>query len=108
MFTGDKINNIKTLPVRYGINTTRNLIIILGIISVAILFSGYFLFNVFPLHHVIIISIFTLLITYYYFDLTKKGKNFDQKFLCNVIVDGEYVLLGVIALISLLIFNLLV
>ena len=46
--------------------------------------------------HAMMVGAFALMMGFIYVRLLGRGS--DLKFLCNVIVDGEYVLLGVVAL----------
>ncbi|RKX90945.1 MAG: hypothetical protein DRP84_12340 [Spirochaetes bacterium] len=93
---GDKIEGIITIPIKYGIKNSKYIILFLHVLSVLILISGYFIANFSPLLVLAIIIIISILTAFYYINIEKDT---DKKFLCNVIVDGEYVILGVLALI---------
>ncbi len=92
---GDKIHNIQTFPVKYGIKKTKDIIIILNFLSLSVLLIGFIL-NLLPIG-VSLIGIFTLFMGFLYIYLL--NKKFDIKLLCEVIVDGEYILLGIISFI---------
>jgi 4-hydroxybenzoate polyprenyltransferase len=85
---GDKIHRIYTIPIKFGIKKTRNIILILNFISFVIL--PLFSLSMLTLAVSIVALLFGLL---YYFKINKK---IDMKFLCNVVVDGEYVILGLV------------
>jgi len=91
---GDSIHNIETLPVRAGIGRSKRVITGLNVLSLLILFTGVLLDSVPP--RATVVGAFALMMGILYVRLLSSGC--DLKFLCNVIVDGEYVLLGVVAL----------
>jgi 4-hydroxybenzoate polyprenyltransferase len=93
---GDKIYNVTTIPVYLGLYKTKILLYILNTILGLFLIASVFLGWLPPSAHVINIS--TL---YGYFYIYRIGKN-NIRFLCDVIVDGEYFVIGFLAFVSVL------
>lgn len=88
---GDKIYNIQTIPVRYGIEKSKYIILMLNILTLLIFVFGIFM-KMLPFY-VFFIGLFAFFMGILYIYLIDR---YDINFLCNVIVDGEYVLLGLI------------
>lgn len=96
---GDKKENVRTIPVSLGIKKTKSLLYFLNIIiSVIIILSV--LYGVLP-----ILAYFLLLSSVYahiYIYLFDK-KNINKDFLCDIVIDGEYILIGIYIFIGTLI-----
>ncbi len=88
---GDKVYGINTFPVKYGIKHTQQLLWSLNFILLAIYLI---LFEIFSLE-----SIFYLLLLLNFYSSVYTwllDKNINKIILYDIIVDGEYILLGVI------------
>jgi len=89
---GDKKHNITTIPIKYGLKFSKRIIEFLNIISFLILLIGCIYLFWAPL----IISAFVGL--FFGFIYQHYIQKIDMRFLCNVIVDSEYIFLGLIPL----------
>jgi 4-hydroxybenzoate polyprenyltransferase len=89
---GDKARNIQTIPTKYKEENVKKILIILNFLSLLSLLVP-FLISLLPADG-ILIGLFGLFMGFLYINLF--GRKFDIRFLCDVIVDGEYVLLGVV------------
>ena len=96
---GDKINGIQTIPVCCGIKESKNIILFLNFLSFIILFVGCLL-GLLPMGLGLIIAAFGFVMGVLYIHLMNK---INIRFLCDVIVDSEYFLFGVISFIIALI-----
>ena len=91
---GDCVHNIETLPVKAGIARSKSAIRFLNPLSVVIVLLAI-LSGALPFHAIAPgMLAFTMGILY----VRLLDRGFDVKFLCNVIVDGEYVLIGLVSL----------
>lgn len=89
---GDGLHNIQTIPSKISVGGSKKIILVLNFLSVFILFAGI-IFNLLPIYAAPV-GLFVLLMGFFYLYLFNRG--FDIKFICNVIVDGEYILIGVL------------
>jgi len=89
---GDKIHNIFSIPLKLGLPKTKNLVNILNSLSFIILMVG----TLYGLHimYTIAVGLFAFFMGLLYNYVI--DKDIDIRFFCNVIVDGEYIMLGVI------------
>ena len=98
--TGDRKGEIRTIPLIMGLRRTKILLYALN----TILGLSIFIFVIigwipFWTHLLNISTIYA-----YAFIYLSNRKGVDNKFLCDVIVDGEYILIGVLAFASTIIF----
>jgi 4-hydroxybenzoate polyprenyltransferase len=89
---GDSKSGLKTLPIILGEFRTK-----IFLVSVNTILAAFILFLIFigwlpPIAHLLNLS---TVYTYIYLYLFGK-RNIDNKFLCDVVVDGEYIFLGLI------------
>jgi 4-hydroxybenzoate polyprenyltransferase len=89
---GDKIHNIFSIPLKLGLAKTKSIVHVLNLLSVIILFLGI-LYGL-NMISTILVGLFAFFMGLLYIYVI--GKDIDIKFFCNVIVDGEYVMLGAI------------
>jgi 4-hydroxybenzoate polyprenyltransferase len=95
---GDKMSNVKTLPVVFGeARTKRYLYVLNAFLGVFLLAAAFFRLSA-PLP-LLFINISTLYGFYY---ISQFGK-MDSKFLADVIVDGEYFFIVLLAIVSYLV-----
>lgn len=90
--SGDRAHGINTIPVKLGVQKSYQIINLLNVASLLtgisiIIMGGLFL-------QTLIVTVFTFLMGILY---TWKTYNRDMIFFCNVIVDGEYVITGLLA-----------
>lgn len=92
---GDKIFNIKTLPAAFGLKKTKYILYGINLFIILFLLIAAFLNLASPiaLHLVNLSNLYSL------WYISRIDKN-DKKFLADVIVDGEYFILGALALIA--------
>ena len=95
---GDRIFNIKTLPVTFGINKTKYILYGINILIILFLLVAALLNLASPLA----LHLVNLSNLYSFWYISRIDKN-DKKFLADVIVDGEYFVIGFLALIAYLI-----
>jgi len=90
---GDTALNIKTIPTTWGVKKALQFCWIINIASVLLIFVAVILGTLPPQAYLL------LLIALYqiYPLLTITSESTDKEFLCGVIVDGEYLLLGILA-----------
>ena len=93
---GDDANNIKTIPVLFGVRASQILLYTLNTLSALFLFFVLTYFNFPPQAHVI--NLATIYAYYYIYRLGKDGRSLLP--LCDFVVDGEYLLIGVLAWLS--------
>lgn len=94
---GDRVYKIQTIPVVYGVKKSKEIILILNIISFFILLIPALL-NLLSFYPTLFVGLFAFVMGFLYI----KSKA-DIKFLCDVVVDGEYVLLGIISFLATLV-----
>jgi 4-hydroxybenzoate polyprenyltransferase len=99
---GDSEDGLKTLPVIFGFKIIRNYLLVLNTLAGAIILvatlNGY-------LPH---IAHFINLITIYgYYYLLISNKTKDLTFICDVFVDGEYILVAFLAIVGLILFKII-
>ncbi|MBU0761934.1 MAG: UbiA family prenyltransferase [Candidatus Altiarchaeota archaeon] len=93
---GDKRKNIRTLPVRFGLDSTRKHLMQLNIVF------GVLIFLVTVLGFLPKIALFINLITLYtHWYLSQFGKK-DLRYLCDVIVEGEDIVMATFATVGLM------
>jgi len=95
---GDKTYGIKTVPLRYGIKKSKHILLIINSSSFFLIVVSVY-FGVLP-NIGYLISLVTFY-TYFYIYLISK---IDLKFLTDILVDGEFIIMGILALIGILIF----
>jgi len=95
---GDNASGIQTIPVRFGIPVTKNILTFINFLSFIILIIPT-VFEFLPKASYLI----SLVFIYTQFYINKIGEK-DIKFLTDVIADSEYIIIGLLALISLLVF----
>lgn len=93
--TGDKINKIDTIPIKLGIKNSKKIINIFNIFSFLIFIVSIITLS-FPIKS-IIPAITGFVFGLFYINVIEK--DIDKKFLCDVIVDGEYICLGLVLMI---------
>lgn len=91
---GDKLSGIRTIPIKIGVEKTKHLLTIVNIFSFLSIVIPAFL-GFLP-HSAYIISI-TCVYTQFY--INSIGK-LDIKFLTDILADGEYIVMGLLALIG--------
>jgi 4-hydroxybenzoate polyprenyltransferase len=97
---GDSSSGIKTIPVILGINNTKLLLYILNTLLALIVLYASLTSIIGPIGH--IINIATLYVYFYIYTFGKKWVNVN--FLCDIIVDGEYLLIGALAFLGTVVF----
>jgi len=92
---GDKIHRIETIPIHCGIKQSKNIILFLNFLSFVVLIIGCLL-GLLSIILSLITAVFGFImgISYIYFI-----NKIDIKFLCDVVVDSEYFLFGVVSFI---------
>ena len=93
---GDERTGVKTVPVLYGVEFSKRLMLILNTISGILLFVVSYYY---PLEVYFMIPV-GLSILYAYFYSLAFGRVFSKDFICETLADGEYILFGVLVLIS--------
>ncbi|VUT27678.1 MAG: prenyltransferase [Candidatus Syntrophoarchaeum sp. GoM_oil] len=93
---GDRINNVRTIPVVFGLNNTRRLLLILNSTLVPWLFysysSGFF-------HHYIPVLIFGIIYGYWYIvHFCKEGLKIGKSL--DLLVDGEWIPIALLCFLS--------
>lgn len=90
---GDKIHGVKTLPVTVGLGKTLHVLILLNIIiSVLLFFSSWLRILPITINVLQISTVYSLVYIYLF------GK-VESNLLCDYIVDGEFILIGLLALV---------
>jgi len=91
---GDKLHKTKTIPIKLGIKKTKKLLSFINLLSfLVILIPSIMGFLPSIAYFVSLVCIYTQLYIYYI------GKR-DIKFLTDVMADGEYIIIGLLALIG--------
>jgi len=95
---GDRIFNIRTLPVALGIKKTKYILYGINLFLILFLLAAAFL----NLESPIALHLLNLSNIYSLWYISRIDKN-DKKFLADVVVDGEYFVIGLLALLAFLI-----
>ncbi len=98
---GDTMNRVKTIPIHFGELTTRNYLLIVNTIS------GLFLLVAISLGYLPFFAHLLNLITIYgyVYIFLSTDKKTDKHFLCDVIVDGEFLLWPILLIIGKMLFS---
>lgn len=98
---GDKIHQIKTLPVHFGESTTRNLLLFVNTIA------GIFLFFAVEIGWLPYFAHILNLMTFYGYSyiIMATDEKIDKHALCDIIVDGEFLLWPILLFIGRLFMN---
>jgi 4-hydroxybenzoate polyprenyltransferase len=90
----DSTHGVKTIPVLLGLNKTKSILLILNTVAAVFLFYAVWIgWLPFYAHALNLITFYG-----YYFILKSTDKKTDQGFLCDVIVDGEFILWPILLL----------
>ncbi|MBN1860305.1 MAG: UbiA family prenyltransferase [Candidatus Thermoplasmatota archaeon] len=92
---GDRIYGIKTIPETYGLDKTKQVLYLTNTIC-AVFLLLITLSGIHSLFYILFVDVF-----YCYYYLSRIGK-MDIKYLCDVLADGEYVLIGFLSILLLL------
>jgi 4-hydroxybenzoate polyprenyltransferase len=86
---GDLMNGIITLPNAYGINKTKNILYLLNLLTLLIIIVSVYFGFAKNILYLSIIPIYSIIYTY-----ILPGKN--PHMLCEIFVDGQYILIGIL------------
>ena len=90
----DRIHNIMTLPILWGVHKTKSFLIIANIFSFVLILLFTFSDILPPIAYLVnLASLYSILCIY----LIDK---IDVIFVCDVLIDGEYILIGLLALLG--------
>lgn len=90
---GDTSAGIKTIPVALGVYKTKVLLYALNTVLAVVVFYATISNLIGPIGH--ILNIGTLYVYFYIYAYGKKWA--DTNFLCDVVVDGEYLVIGILS-----------
>ncbi|MEM5771297.1 MAG: UbiA family prenyltransferase [Candidatus Aenigmatarchaeota archaeon] len=91
---GDKKCKIETLPMRIGLNKTKILLSVINLLSFILLLITTFLGFISPIGYAI------SLVTFYTFVYIYLIEKTDLKFLTDILADGEFIVIGLLAFIG--------
>lgn len=91
---GDKVYNIKTIPIILGVEKTKSLLLFIDILSFILILIATFLGFLPPLGYFISLVTFYTLAYIYLIDKTS------LKFLADILADGEFIVIGLLSLIG--------
>lgn len=95
---GDMSEEVKTIPIIFGEKNTKKMLTSIIILLMIFIFLVSFIMKLNPIMYLINFSSFYALFYIYLFDKSYVDKNF----LCDVVIDGEYLLIGILVLIGFL------
>ncbi|MEM5797982.1 MAG: UbiA family prenyltransferase [Candidatus Aenigmatarchaeota archaeon] len=87
---GDKIYKISTIPVKYGIKFTKNILYCINFICILLLFVIPFFVSVPSSFYYLF---FLIIYSFVYITLIREN---NIKFVCDILADGEYIFIGII------------
>jgi len=95
--TGDAVHNIRTIPIKFGIATTKKILTLINLVSFCIIIVSV-------LHNLLtpaayLISLVVIYTQIYIYLISKTN----IRFLTDVLADGEYIVMCLLALLSILV-----
>ena len=95
--TGDTVHDIRTIPIKFGIANTKKILTLINLVSFCIIIVSV-LYNLLT-YGAYLVSLVVIYTQIYVYFISKTN----IRFLTDVLADGEYIVMCLLALLSILV-----